>query len=138
MKNLLIVIALLLCVSCTTTKYVEVPIETVRTEYINKLEYKTDSIFIRDSIDRYVKGDTVFIEKYKTTYKYKDRVLTDTIVKNDSIQVPVYIEKTKEVNKLKGYQYFLMYSGIVLFVLIVYIIIRYIKKNLNNLKKLFS
>jgi hypothetical protein len=125
-------------VSCTTTKYVEVPIETVRTEYINKVDYKTDSVFIRDSIDRYVKGDTVFIEKYKTTYKYKDRVLTDTIVKNDSIQVPVYIEKTKEVNKLKGYQYFLMYSGIVLFVLIVYIIIRYIKKNLNNLKKLFS
>lgn len=138
MKNLLIVIILFLCVSCASTKYVEVPIETIKTEYVNKVDYKTDSIFIRDSIDRYIKGDTVFIEKYKTTYKYKDRVLTDTIVKTDSIQVPVYIEKTKEVNKIKGYQYFLMYSGVTLFLLIAYIIYRYIRKNLDKIKKLFS
>jgi hypothetical protein len=127
--------------SCKTTKYIEVPIETIKTEYINKAEYKTDSIFIRDSIDRYIKGDTVFIEKYKTTYKYKDRVLTDTLVKNDSIQVPIYIETVKEVNKIKGYQYFLMYSGIVLFILIAYVIYRYIKNSVsivNIIKKLFS
>jgi hypothetical protein len=138
MKNLLIVIILFLCVSCTSTKYVEVPIETIKTEYVNKLEYKTDSIFVRDSIDKYIKGDTVYIEKYKTTYKYKDRVLTDTVVKTDSIQVPVYIENTKEVNKLKGYQYFLMYSGITLFLLIACIIYRYIRKNLDKIKRLFS
>lgn len=119
---------LFLCISCSTTKYVEVPIETVKTEYLNKIDYRTDSVYIRDSIDRYIKGDTVFIEKYKTSYKYRDRYLTDTIVKTDSIQVPIHIETIKEVNKIKGYQYFLIYSGIAFLVLIIYKIYQYIRK----------
>jgi hypothetical protein len=132
MKNLLIVILLFICMSCASTKYVEVPIETTKVEYINKVDYKTDSIYVRDSIDRYIRGDTVFIEKYKTTYKYKDRIKTDTVVRVDSIQVPVHIETVKEVNKIKGYQHFFMYSGVAFFLLIAYIIFRYIRRTLGK------
>lgn len=111
MRHLLIVILLFICVSCTTTRYIDrpVPIETVRTEYINQL-YK-DSVFIHDSIDRYINGDTVYQYKYKYIYKYLNR--TDTIIKTDSIEVPVEIKTTeiKEVNKIKWYQSILMWVG---------------------------
>lgn len=111
MKNLLIAILLFICASCTTTKYVDrpVPVETVRTEYVNQL-YR-DSVFVHDSIDRYISGDTVYQYKYKYIYKYLNR--TDTIVKTDSIEVPVEIKTTeiKEVNKIRWYQSALMWLG---------------------------
>ncbi len=113
MRGLLIAILIFICASCTTTKYIDrpIPIETVRTEYINQL-YR-DSIFVHDSIDRYVKGDTVHQYKYKYIYKYFSK--TDTIIVNDTIQVPVEVKTTevKEVNKLKWYQKTLIYLGLV-------------------------
>lgn len=111
MRSLLIAILLFICVSCITTKYVDrpVPVETVRTEYVNQL-YR-DSVFVHDSIDRYISGDTVYQYKYKYIYKYLNR--TDTIVKTDSIEVPVEIKTTeiKEVNKIRWYQSILMWLG---------------------------
>ena len=103
MRSLLIAILVFICASCTTTKYVDkpVPVETVRTEYINQL-YR-DSIFIHDSIDRYIKGDTVYQLKYKYRYKYLNK--TDTVIRTDSIEIPVEIKtvEIKEVNKIKWY-----------------------------------
>lgn len=111
MRNLLIAILLFICASCTTTKYVDrlVPVETVRTEYVNQL-YR-DSVFVHDSIDRYISGDTVYQYKYKYIYKYLNR--TDTVVKTDSVEVPVEIKTTeiKEVNKIRWYQSILMWLG---------------------------
>lgn len=111
MRELLIAILIFFCVSCTTTKYVDrpVPVETVRTEYINQL-YR-DSVFVHDSIDRYISGDTVYQYKYKYIYKYLNR--TDTVVKTDSIEVPVEVKtvEIKEVNKLRWYQTTLMWVG---------------------------
>lgn len=124
MRALLIVI-LVMCTSCSTTRYVDrtVPVETVRTEYVNQL-YK-DSIFIHDSIDRYIRGDTVYQYKYKYIYKYLNR--TDTVVKVDSIEVPVEIKTTevKEVNKIKGYQSFLMYFGLGFILILLYKAIKF-------------
>ena len=103
MRSLLIAILIFICASCTTTKYVDrpVPVETVRTEYVNQL-YR-DSVFVHDSIDRYVQGDTVYQLKYKYIYKYLNK--TDTIVKTDSIEIPVEVKtvEVKEVNKIRWY-----------------------------------
>ena len=103
MRNILIAILLFICVSCTTTKYIDKPVlvETVRTEYINQL-YR-DSVFVHDSIDRYISGDTVYQYKEKYIYKYLSR--TDTVVKTDSIEVPVEVKviEVKEVNKIRWY-----------------------------------
>lgn len=111
MKNLLyILIIILFLSSCgVTEKIVEVPIETIKTEYIyNK---SVDSIYIRDSVDRYISGDTVYQYKYKYIYKYLNN--TDTIIKTDTIEKPVEIITTeiKEVNKIKWYQSILMWIG---------------------------
>lgn len=125
MRSLLIAILIFICASCTTTKYVDrpVPVETIRTEYVNQL-YR-DSVFVHDSIDRYVQGDTVYQYKYKYIYKYLNR--TDTVVKTDSIEVPVEIKTTevKEVNKIKGYQSFLMYFGLGFILILLYKAIKF-------------
>ena len=132
MRSLLIAILVFIVVSCTTTKYVDRPVlvETVRTEYVNQL-YK-DSIFVHDSIDRFISGDTVYQYKYKYIYKYFNR--TDTIVKTDSIEVPVEIKTTevKEVNRIKGYQSFLMCFGFVFILILVYKVIKFIKTIVNK------
>lgn len=132
MRSLLIAILIFIVVSCTTTKYVDRPVlvETVRTEYVNQL-YK-DSIFVHDSIDRFISGDTVHQYKYKYIYKYFNR--TDTVVKTDSIEVPVEIKTTevKEVNRIKDYQSFLMCFGFVFILILVYKVIKFIKTILNK------
>ena len=125
MRSLLIAILIFICASCTTTKYIDrqVPVETVRTEYVNQL-YR-DSVFVHDSIDRYISGDTVYQYKYKYIYKYLNR--TDTLVKTDSIEVPIETKVTeiKEVNKLKGYQSFLMYLGFGFILILLYVAIKF-------------
>lgn len=131
MRNLLIAILIFICASCTSVKYVDkpIPVETVRTEYINQL-YK-DSVFIHDSIDRYIQGDTVYQYKYKYIYKYLNR--TDTVIKRDSIEVPIEVKviEIKEVNKLKWYQTYLMYIG-GLVTIIIPLLIYFKARNFKN------
>lgn len=112
MKGLLYFIPfiLLLLSSCAAQKQiVEVPVEVVKTEYVH--DTKIDSVYVRDSVDRYVKGDTVFIYKEHTKYKYLNK--TDTIVRVDSIPKIIKIETVKEVevNHIKWYQKTLMWIG---------------------------
>lgn len=129
MRSFIIVILLFICISCATTKYVDVPVpvETVRTEYVNLL-YR-DSVFIRDSVDRYIQGDTVYQYKYKYIYKYSNR--TDTVIKTDSIEIPVEVKTTKivEVNKIKWYQSILMQIGVLSFIFGAYKLGKFIKTN---------
>lgn len=122
MRKLLILFVLcLLMGACTTTKYVQVPVETIKTEYI----HNTDSIYLHDSIfeKEYIKGDTVFFTKYK--YKVLEKYNTDTIVKVDSIPVVVEVDKFIEVNKLHWWQETLIWlGGIYLLLLIIGIVKR--------------
>ena len=121
MKGIILILLLCFTLACTTTKIVEVPVETTKTEYLHTIQY--DSIYIRDSIDRYTKGDTVFIFKQNTQYKYKTKI--DTIIQRDSIPVPITVETIKEVNVLTWYQKVLMYLGVGL---LLYLIILILKK----------
>lgn len=107
MKKLLLIFLVFITISCGTTKVVEVPVDRVRTEYIDRHSIdtviKNDSIIIRD------KGDTVFLEKYKYLYKYVNR--TDTVLKTDTITKVQTVEVIKEVNKVKNWQIGLMVLG---------------------------
>lgn len=113
MRKLLIIIVLLILTvcSCTTTRLVEVPVETVKTEY--KFNTRVDSIFERDSIDRWIAGDTVFIYKEHTKYKYKEKV--DTVIQRDTIPKIIKLETVKEVevNHIKWYQKSLIWLGFI-------------------------
>lgn len=110
MKKLLFVLILCL-VSCTTTKYVdrvvEIPVETIKTEY--KTDLKRDSIFIKDSVFTFIKGDTVFT--YKEKVKFKSIYQTDTVIKVDSIPTIIHIKDIEYVNRPSFVQKLLMYIG---------------------------
>lgn len=92
MKRLFIYIVCVLLVlsliGCRT-RIQYVPVESVRTEYKDRLQ--RDSIYFRDSIIMREKGDTVFIDRWR--YLYKDRLVTDTLLVSDTIRVPYPVEK---------------------------------------------
>lgn len=119
MKKLLAVLAIfiLLACSCSSTKLVEVPVEKVRTEYIH--DTKIDSVFVKDSIDRWLKGDTLYIYKEHTKFEYTNK--TDTVCKTDTITkvVKVDVVKEVEVNHIYWYQKALMWAGGVAVLLLV-------------------
>lgn len=76
---------------CSQTKYV--PVETVRTEYKDKIRevHTTDSVV--DTRFLFVKGDTVI--DYRDRIKWRDRFVHDTVnvVLTDSVPVPYPVEK---------------------------------------------
>lgn len=94
MKNLLYIILLMLAIcltSCRNIKYV--PVETVKTEYKTRDSIRFDSIYEHDSIFLFVKGDTVYKEKYRYKYRYLTINITDTVMLTDSVQIPYPVEK---------------------------------------------
>lgn len=87
-------IMLMLLQSCRT-KYVSVP--EYHNVYINKHDTLTkhDSIYQKEFVDRFVKGDTVFLTKIKVDYRYKNiyKTLYRDSIKTDSVRVPYPVEK---------------------------------------------
>ena len=77
--------------SCRNIKYV--PVETVKTEYKTRDSIRFDSIYEHDSIFLFVKGDTVYKEKYRYKYRYLTINKTDTVMLTDSVQIPYPVEK---------------------------------------------
>lgn len=92
MKKVAFVLALLL-IGCT--KYV--PVTTIQKDiqYIDK--YVKDSIYIADTVRTYESGDTIFNDRIKYVYIYKE--IRDTLYHSriDSIAYPVEVVKTKAV-----------------------------------------
>lgn len=96
----LLMAALWLVCSCSTVKYI--PVETLKTDsvYINVLQ--RDSIFVQDSVYIREKADTVYITRWRTEYKEALRVDTVQVVRTDSIQTIVEVEKKlTKVQQLK-------------------------------------
>ena len=141
-KLWLFIIVTLALTSCKTVKYIDrtivdstkiaVPITNTKIEYRDRFLY--DSIYVHDSIFTLIKGDTVYISKNKETNHLINK--TDTIVKTDTISVPIEITKivtktetcVKEVNKLCWWQKILMSIGGIVFILIIIYIVLKIKK----------
>ena len=108
---ILILLLAYLATSCSSTKYI--PVESVRTEYINK--YLRDSVVRYDSVFVKEKGDSVWLEKYK--YIYRDRFRTDTVMQTDTIKVP-YPVKGDPIPYVTSFQSFQMWCGRILLVLL--------------------
>ena len=143
MKKLwLFILITIVFISCKTPTHIDktvidsteiaVPVTNTKIEYRDRFLY--DSIYVHDSIFTLIKGDTVYISKNKETNHLIRK--TDTIVKTDTIKIPVEITKTvtkteiqiKEVNKLYWGQKGLMYLGLIVLISgIVFLIIK-IKK----------
>lgn len=123
MKHFIIICTLISLIGCTTTKYVEVPIEKTKIEYKDRLSI--DTVIQHDSTIITMLGDTVYLEKYKYIYKVKE--LRDTINITDTTTVTKPIEVIKEINKLYTWQIILMVLGGVSIIILVYLIIKKFK-----------
>lgn len=113
-----IIIILLLLTACTTTKYIEVPVETIKDNYTHTIQ--RDTIMIKDSIDRQLKNDTIYITRHK--YIYKTQCKYDTIIQRDTITNTIYVDKIVTINELKGYQKFLIYIGLFALIFIIFVV----------------
>lgn len=146
MKQLFLILAAILLASCASTRYAS----TTRIDrdsiyhYTRQLDslyrsiWQRDSVYKRDSIYIYEKGDTVTKYVEKTLYKwrtrtdtvYRDRVRVDTlyIARTDSITVekPVYIEKP-----IKWYNQGFMWLGkMCCLAAIIYALFLYIRRKI--------
>ena len=144
----IILILMSMLTSCSqkvryVTQTVEVP--KIQKEYVNRI----DSIYIKDIdsiyVDRYLKSDTQYIETTKIKYRNRYALHTDTLLKTDSIFVPVRYDNPEllsEINKIKTdsavkeklhkhtikvYNYTLLIGALCLILF-----------NLNKIKKIFK
>ena len=80
------------------TETVEVP--KIQKEYVNRV----DSIYIKDVdsvfVDRYLKSDTQYIETTKIKYRDRYALHTDTLLKTDSIFVPVRYDNPELLSEI--------------------------------------
>ena len=127
LKTLFLLLFLTTIISCTTTKIVEVPVETIKTEYIEQVKY--DSIYSKDSIYIMQKGDTIYNNKVQYLYKYK--YLRDTINITDTIPKIVTVKDTQYINQLYTWQKLLIVIGIGFILYWIIKLIIYIKNKFN-------
>ena len=127
LKTLFLLLFLTTIVSCTTTKIVEVPVETIKTEYIEQVKY--DSIYSKDSIYIIQKGDTIYNNKVQYLYKYK--YLRDTINITDTIPKIITVKDTQYVNQLYTWQKILIVIGIGFILYWIIKLVIYIKSKFN-------
>ena len=128
LKILFFLLFLTIVISCkTTTKVVEIPVETIKTEYIEQIKY--DSIYHKDSIYIMQKGDTIYNNKVQYLYKYK--YLRDTINITDTIPKIVTVKDTQYINKLYTWQKLLITVGIGFVLYWIVRLVIYIKTKFN-------
>ena len=128
LKILFFLLFLTIVISCkTTTKVVEIPVETIKTEYIEQIKY--DSIYHKDSIYIMQKGDTIYNNKIQYLYKYK--YLRDTINITDTIPTIVTVKDTQYINKLYTWQKLLITVGIGFVLYWIVRLVIYIKTKFN-------
>ena len=101
------------------TRTVLVPVKETKIEYRDRL--RVDSVYNRDTVNIYERGDTVYLQ----TIKWRERFRIDTVsvVRVDSIPYPV--EVVQEVNKLTKWQRWRLNAlNIIAIIIVVYIIIK--------------
>ena len=110
---LLAIISFQLALPGCSPKIIERVVERHDTTYVNH----RDSLYFRDSIyvKEYVKGDTVFIEKFKDRYVYKDRWRDSISIKevHDTTTVEKKVEKQlSPIQKAKINSFWWLLAGL--------------------------
>src|SRR5690554_5478715 len=93
---LAILLSLMFIVGCTTTRYVPVEYHTI--EY--KDRHVIDSIYNRDTVQIFTRGDTV----YNNVVKWRERFKVDTLTYFKTDSVPYVVEVERYTNQLTKWQ----------------------------------
>lgn len=131
-KRIISFLTVFLLLSCSTTQKVgETRTERVYVNHTDTLQ-NYDSIYIHDSVFSFMKGDTVFLNRTHTNYKYKylNKYVYRDSIKTDSVRVPQYIEK-----KLSKLQTLYIKAGKVSLAIIISLILFLIIKLIIKIRK---
>lgn len=111
-------------VSCATTKVVA-PVESSHTR--EEKSTRIDSVFVRDSILVYIKGDTVRETRYRDVWR--DRIVRDTVFQCDTIPQIVTVEVEKKLTFWQGVKQetWLFFVICTLVSVVIYIIRRFLR-----------
>ena len=93
-------------------------VEKIRTEYVYRDVHHRDTLITRDSIyiREWLKGDTVYIEKYKDRYVFRDRWRDSISIKevHDTTKVEKKVEKELTVSqKMKINSFWWLLIGLI-------------------------
>lgn len=91
-----ILLCIIVCMLFSSCKTKTVVVEKVVDRYTHTTDTIRDSIRNDVFVKEYVKGDTVFVDKLQTLYKYVYRAKTDTFIQRDTIPYIVTQEVAKE------------------------------------------
>jgi hypothetical protein len=133
-------VCLLLCAllgSCTTTKYVEVPVIEHKTDTVYQNTVQRDSVFLHDSImvTQYQKGDTIYQESIKWHTKYVLKEVRDTtyVSRIDSVPAPYPVIKEVPAKLTWWQQTRLHLANIVLWLAAICAIVYIGKRHINSI-----
>ena len=91
MRQSLFILWMVLLAACSRVQYVPVREVERRIEYRDSVRY--DSVHVADSTFLRIAPDTVYHYRLRTEYRYLFRHQTDTIQRQDTVQVPVPVER---------------------------------------------
>ena len=95
MKKILFLLITFLLVGCKTY----IPVPEYHNVYVEKHDtlITRDSIYQRDSVWMYMKGDTIWKEKYSVLYKdrWRDKIVYRDSIRVDSVRVPMPVVTNK-------------------------------------------
>ena len=115
MKALLFLMIAMLLVSCGTSSKTIKQKESrdsasVRTEFVWLTKKVHDSIYLRDSVFVEKRGDTVYLNKWRT--RYRERLVHDTIIVETTDTIRIKKWQVKEV--LKSPSFFQMWRAYII------------------------
>ena len=89
-------------------------------QYRDRIIERVDSVVVRDSVVNYLKGDTVFIEKYRDRWRTKYKTEKDTIFvqKTDTLLVEKKVEKELSAfqrAKIDAFWWLVLFSALCVF-----------------------
>lgn len=119
----ILLIVLFIMLSGCKTHTVYVPVERTTVEYKDRL--RLDSIFYRDTIRLFSRGDTV----HKDVIRWRERFVRDTVYHERKDSIPVIIEKEVPVNYLTKWQRIrLQILNVITVLLLIYLAYRFGRK----------
>ena len=115
MKRILAFICMLTLASCSLSRKTIKQEEkrdsaSVRTEFVWQVKQIHDSIYLRDSVFVEKKGDTIYLNKWRT--QYRERLIHDTIIVETTDTLRIKEWQVKDV--LKSPSFFQMWRAYII------------------------
>lgn len=128
MKNLFLIFVLLLGLM-SSCKTIQPLTDTSSHHTTDQKSLEKDSVYmyVRDSVTVFIKGDTMIKEHFRTEYRDRFRDRFDTLKITDTVQRK-QIQYIKAKTSFNGWQWFQIWCGRILLILIVILLGRQLIK----------